>query len=240
MCGGFVAAYVGNSGSSRLERVLSHTGYNGGRLVTYTAFGALAGGLGAALDLAGRAAGFAQAAAVATGLVLLVTGAAGLAPRTPLLQLRRRERKPSATLLSRILVKARGQRAPIRAFLLGLFTTLLPCGWLYAFVAYSAASGDAVAGALSMSAFWLGSLPVMLGIGVSLQSLSARLLARVPRFRSALLLFAGVLTLLFRFQGPALAGPSETRRTPSASGSSLPASTDCPCHRASAQSREGS
>jgi hypothetical protein len=215
-------------------------GYNGGRLVTYTAFGALAGGLGAALDLAGRAAGFAQAAAVATGLVLLVTGAAGLAPRTPLLQLRRRERKPSATLLSRILVKARGQRAPIRALLLGLFTTLLPCGWLYAFVAYSAASGDAVAGALSMAAFWLGSLPVMLGIGVSLQSLSARLLARVPRFRSALLLFAGVLTLLFRFQGPALAAPSETRRTPSATGSSLPVSTDCPCHRASAHSRERS
>jgi sulfite exporter TauE/SafE len=240
MCGGFVAAYAGNSGGSAPERALSHAAYNGGRLVTYAALGAVAGALGAALDLAGRAAGVAQIAAVATGIVLLVTGAAGFAPRPRLVKLRSRAPNRSGGLLSRVLLRARGQRAPIRALLLGLFTTLLPCGWLYAFVAYSAAAGGAGAGALSMAAFWLGSLPVMLGVGVSLQSLSARLLQRLPRFRSALLLLAGVLTLVFRFQGPALASPGETQRTPAATGSALPAATDCPYHRAPPHPKDAS
>ncbi len=240
MCGGFVAAYAGNSDGSRLERALSHAAYNGGRLVTYGALGAIAGALGAALDLAGRAAGVAQVAAVVTGVVLLVTGAAGFAPRPRLVPLRTRKPGPSGGLLSRVLLRAREQRAPVRALLLGLFTTLLPCGWLYAFVAYSAAAGGAGAGALSMAAFWLGSLPVMLGVGVSLQSLSARLLQRVPRFRSALLLFAGVLTLLFRFQGPALASAGEAPRAPAAVGSALPTSSDCPCHRAPGHGKDAS
>ena len=241
MCGGFVAAYAGNAGRSAAERALSHVAYNGGRLVTYAALGALSGALGAALNLAGHAAGVAQAAAVATGVVLLVSGAVGLAPRPRWVRLRTsRPRQPARGLLSRILLRAREQPGPVRALLLGSFTTLLPCGWLYAFVAYSAAAGGAISGALSMAAFWLGSLPVMLGVGVSLQTLSARLMRRLPRFRAGLLLFAGVLTLLLRFHSPASAAAAESERAPTATGSALPAAKDCPCHRAASHAKDAS
>lgn len=241
MCGGFVAAYAGNGGRSASERALSHVAYNGGRLVTYAALGALSGALGAALNLAGHAAGIAQVAAVATGVVLLVSGAVGLAPRPKLVRLRTAAaRNPAGGWLSRILLRAREQPGPVRALLLGTFTTLLPCGWLYAFVAYSAAAGGALPGALSMAAFWLGSLPLMLGVGVSLQSLSARLMRRLPRFRAGLLLFAGVLTLLFRFHTPASATPSEAQRAPAVTGTALPAAQDCPCHRAASHAKDAS
>lgn len=56
----------------------------------------------------------------------------------------------------------------VRAAATGLFTTLLPCGWLYAFVVTAAGtgSGTPLHGAALMAVFWLGTLPMMLTVGV--------------------------------------------------------------------------
>ena len=120
------------------------------------------------------------------------------------------------------------QRAA-RAGVLGLSSTLLPCGWLYAFAAFAAGSGSAASGAFVMSAFWLGSLPVMLGVGFSLQSLTAGFKSQLPRLRALLVLSVGVFTLLTRIQIPAFASDGLAVNAPAAG--QPPMSADCPFHK---------
>jgi len=229
MCGGFVAAYTDGEGASRTERVLSHLLYNTGRWVTYAALGAVAGALGSALDLAGRAAGVAEVAALATGILLVCWGLSGLSQGARLVRLKTRAPRASTRFFASFLARFRAQPRVARAAVLGFTSTLLPCGWLYAFAVLAAGTGSAVAGATLMSAFWLGSLPMMLGLGFSLQAAGRRLHARLPRLRAALVTLVGVATLLLRFQLPAFANsaPSPHREQ----GGGLPTSADCPCHK---------
>jgi hypothetical protein len=117
----------------------------------------------------------------------------------------------------------------VRALVLGLSSTLLPCGWLYAFAALAAGTGGALAGAWLMSAFWLGSLPVMLGVGVSLQTVFRRFARPLARLRPVLVIGVGAITLVSRLQMPAFAA---TTAAPRPQASSLPNAADCPCHRA--------
>jgi sulfite exporter TauE/SafE len=230
MCGGFVAAYASGEREAPGRRALSHLAYNAGRLLTYTALGAAAGALGRALDLAGRAAGLAGVAGIVAGGLLLFWGALGLLPRPALIRLGRQPRFGFTRWVSSLFARFVKQPALLRAGLLGLSTTLLPCGWLYAFVALAAASGGALNGALVLSAFWAGSVPVMLGLGWSLSGVMRRLHSRLPRLRSALTLGVGALTLLFRFQLPAFAEQSAPA-TGVAPAAALPRSADCPCHK---------
>jgi hypothetical protein len=69
---------------------------------------------------------------------------------------------------------------------------------------------------------------MMLGLGWSLAGLARRVHSRLPRMRSALVLGAGVLTLLFRLQMPAFAANLGGRT--SSPGAVLPQSSECPCH----------
>jgi len=46
-------------------------------------------------------------------------------------------------------------------FLFGFFSVLLPCGWLWTFVAAAAATGSPYAGALVTGILWLSSLPAL-------------------------------------------------------------------------------
>jgi sulfite exporter TauE/SafE len=232
MCGGFVAAYT-NGGEQRGVRLVAHLAYNAGRLVTYSVLGASAGALGSALDLAGRAAGVAHAAAIATAVLLLVSGAAGLAPRTRLVKLERRVPRPFTRRIAAVFAQFRDKPPVVRAALLGLSTTLLPCGWLYAFVALAAASGSAFEGALTLSAFWVGSVPVLLGVGVSLRALGQSAWGRLSRLRPSLVIAVGVITLFSRLQLPAFAASAQPAAT-AGDSAALPSSSDCACHRSRA------
>jgi sulfite exporter TauE/SafE len=56
----------------------------------------------------------------------------------------------------------------------GICTALLPCGWLYAFVAMAAGAGRASSGVLLMLVFWTGTVPILAGIGTGVRALLAR------------------------------------------------------------------
>jgi sulfite exporter TauE/SafE len=230
MCGGFVAAYSGEEDPGTLRRAAAHAAYNGGRLVTYLALGAAAGALGHTLDLAGGAVGVSHVAAVATGVLLVLGGITSLRPRKRFLTLGTGPSRGWASRVAPIFQRFRAQPAVLRALLLGLATTLLPCGWLYAFVALAAGTGGALAGAALMSAFWLGSLPILLGLGVSLQGAARRFARTLPRLRPLLLFGAGAFTLLSRLDAPALAA---TSAEPSRAGAQVHP-PGCPYHRAPA------
>jgi hypothetical protein len=104
--------------------------------------------------------------------------------------------------------------------MLGLSTTLVPCGWLYAFVATAAASGSFVSGVSVMAAFWLGTVPALLVAGVGIGKLVARFGAHARAATASLTVAAGVLVLVLRVAGPL---PASAASNPSA-----PAS--CPLH----------
>lgn len=205
MCGGFVAAYAGSDGGGK-RRWLPHLAYNLGRLVTYSLLGAVAGAAGRALDLAGQAAGLAHAAAIVAGLSLISLGLFKLVRTERFVRIGFRAPSGFSRLPVRLLASFAGKPPVVRSALLGLSSTLLPCGWLYAFAAVAAGTASALHGAAVMAAFWLGSVPALLGVGLSIQALAAPLRKHVPRLGAALLVTAGLVTLFTRIQVPIVRG----------------------------------
>jgi sulfite exporter TauE/SafE len=98
---------------------------------------------------------------------------------------------------------------------------------LYAFAALAAATGSAAGGALLMAVFWLGTVPLLLGVGISLDGVGRRFAAALSRWRPALILGVGVVTLVSRIELPAFAG--ERPGAPSAP-SHVPTMAECHCH----------
>jgi len=212
MCGAFLAfAVAGDPADAPApSKATLHAAYNGGRLITYTLLGAAAGLLGAALDLGGSLAGLQNTAAILAGSLMVGFGLVAILrsrgvriPHMPL---------PMA-LRSAV---ARGHRAALgrppvaRAAAIGLLTTLLPCGWLYAFVITAAGTANPLLGALTMAAFWAGTLPIMLSLGVGLQSLTGSLRKRLPLLTSLLLVGVGLFTIAGRLAIPAFAAPQSS------------------------------
>jgi len=88
----------------------------------------------------------------------------------------------------------------VRALTIGLLTTLLPCGWLYAFVVTAAGTGS-VRGALTlMTVFWVGTLPVMLAFGVGIRRLAGPLRSRLPVLSALAIVLVGMMSLTGRLR----------------------------------------
>lgn len=221
MCGAFLAFAVAadDDAPRRIlrRRAALNAAYNGGRLITYTALGALSGLLGSAVDLGGAAVGLQRAATILAGALMVTFGILAI--------LRARGvHLPHAPVPSFIRTFVlRGHRAvatwsPLaRALAIGLLTTFLPCGWLYAFAITAAGTGDPALGALTMTAFWFGTLPVMAALGAGVQTLAGPLRRRLPLVTSLALVAVGLFTIADRITTPAFAshGPATATADPS-------------------------
>ena len=198
MCGGFVAFYAGQGGP---RRMLAHVAYNGGRLVSYALLGAVAGLLGAGLERSAAAAGVSRAAAIVAGALMVLWGGTTIA-----VQLGARLPKPPRPALGGAIAAAlralRAQPAAVRALAIGLLSTLLPCGFLYVFVAVAGATTSPLYGALVMAAFWAGTVPIMAGLGLAAQSLLGPLGRRLPVVTATILVVVGLLTMAGRMGLP--------------------------------------
>ncbi len=199
MCGAFLAFAVGTPGE-RTGGARLHLAYNLGRLVTYSALGGFAGLIGGAIDTGGSLLGIQRLAAIGAGAVMIGFGVVVLL-RTRGVRL---PRLPLPRALERALTAAHrraARQAPIvRAALTGLLTTLLPCGWLYAFVVTAAGTGQPGWGALTMAAFWLGTLPVMIALGVGLRRATGALGRRLPTLTALALVGVGAFTVAQRIR----------------------------------------
>jgi sulfite exporter TauE/SafE len=94
-----------------------------------------------------------------------------------------------------VLHAVREQPIGRRAGLTGLFTTLLPCGWLYVFVATAGGTGSVRAALTTMAVFWLGSVPALLAVGLGAQRVLAPFRKRLPAFSAAVVLVMGLLSM---------------------------------------------
>lgn len=198
MCGPFVAFVAGIDGQHGARRYAAQSAYHLSRLVAYVAIGAAAGLLGAALDLGAALAGVRDIAAIAAGAMMVLIGGASL-----LRQLGYATARFDAPVLAhRWLVQ--GQRFAIRlpptprAALIGALTALLPCGWLYAFAITAAGAGSAWGGAVTMAAFWIGTLPALVAIGVGVNRLAGSSKRHIPALTSLAIVVVGLFTVAHR------------------------------------------
>jgi sulfite exporter TauE/SafE len=200
MCGGLMAFALG--GPTKRSAV-PHALYHGGRGFAYVGLGIVAGSVGSLVDHAGAMAGLSRVALLVAAIGMMAVGVLTLLPAAGRIMscgrgLPRRISDAAARLAAR--VQGRAIRLPLtrRALVMGLATPLLPCGWLYAFLLTSAGTGHPVWAAVVMLAFWAGTLPAMLTLGLGLRTVMARLGPRLPTVTSLLLILAGAWTLVSR------------------------------------------
>lgn len=192
MCGGIATGFSAMAPRAGWRYVVEP---NLGRVLGYALAGVIAGGFGHAIVGVAALPGLRIALRVATGLVLLLVGVRLLvgdraaSPYASLSQGVWRALKP----LQRRLLPANtsGKRLALGALWgwmpCGLSTTLLTAAWMQA-----SASG----GALTMAAFGVGTLPVMLPLTWSGQHVGRRLLdGGVRRGVGAAVALAGLLTV---------------------------------------------
>lgn len=193
MCGAFACAASG-TGTSPRERRWSAVAYHGGRLASYATVGVIAGGLGEWVDTSVAWSTFGRPAALLTGVTLVMWGAARLFAFAGI-------RLPAVgptgdfTVVRGLLRRASARPPAERAALLGLLTPLLPCGWLYAFVAPAIASGSTLGGAAVMAVFWVGSIPALVAIAVGAQRLAGPGRRYLPLVAAAALIVVGSVTI---------------------------------------------
>lgn len=198
MCGGFVCAYTG-TGSAHAETSASalraHAVYNLGRLISYLMLGALAGALGAGVSSMGELAGVANAATVVAGALMIGWAASTIAAQRGIRIGAIHAPEKWQRALGSVLYRVREQPAAVRAGLMGLLTTMLPCGWLYVFVATAGGTGSVRGGLLVMALFWLGTVPALVAVGIGAQRLFGPLRKRLPTVSAMVVLLMGVLAM---------------------------------------------
>ena len=212
MCGPLVLLWAGEGADPRASG-LGHLAYNAGRLAAYVAMGAAAGAVGAAVEVTGALAGISGAAAIVGGAFVALWGLHGvlaaLGVRLPRLSPPARWSAAAATAVRRL----RGLPLPARAGVLGLLSAVLPCGFLWAFVATAAGTGSPASGAAVMALFWSGTLPALVAVGAAARRLSGPLRRRLPLLTAAVVLVVGLAVVAKR----ALAVHAEPGTPPAAS-----------------------
>jgi len=156
MCGPLMLALpAGPGGAGRF--ITGRVIYQLGRVMTYCLLGVIAGVAGKAILLAGVQRWISISLGVAILLGFFVSKRLSLA--APVVRL-------VGGLKSAMSAQLR-QRSLRSLLLLGMLNGLLPCGLVYVAVAGAVASGGLTKGIIYMALFGLGTVPTMLGIGLS-------------------------------------------------------------------------
>ncbi len=163
MCAPFVIMQLGDGQPAlrRLGGVLPL--YHLGRLTTYAVLGGIAGGFGGALTQLGEARWVVALLLGLAALAFLVQAGRGLVRWLPLRRLDALGERWGGWI-ARLAAPLLHQSAS--GYRLGVILGLLPCGFLYGALIAAAATGNAWSGALAMTAFALGTMPMLMAVGL--------------------------------------------------------------------------
>ncbi|MCM0591459.1 MAG: sulfite exporter TauE/SafE family protein [Gloeotrichia echinulata DEX184] len=205
MCGPLTVAFSLSQKQEKpdwRQQLKFHGLLNLGRMLSYALVGAGIGALGSVLVESGQLAGigsdFRRWIAIITGVMLIWFGLGQLKPNFlpripvlhPLLKAGLHNR------LSAGMVKLSFQTKWWTPALLGMTWGLMPCGFLYAAQIKAAETGNVWMGGATMLAFGLGTLPTMLGVGVSSSLVSQDKRSQLFRLGGWVTLSIGIITLL--------------------------------------------
>ncbi len=189
MCGGFVISYTAKNALNGYKGFKQHMVYGGSKVLSYAIIGGIFGLIGGVFAFSIRLRG---AIAILAGVFMIFYALSMFGFRF----FRRFQFNPKflAKASSDISSKASGPfRAPfITGLLNGLF---LACGPLQAMYLYAAGTGNFFTGALSLTVFGLGTLPVMLGFGSLATVISHKTTGRILKISAILVLILGLIML---------------------------------------------
>ena len=156
MCGPLALA-LPMTGNTTAAFVLGRVAYNLGRITTYVLLGALFGLIGLTFAVAGLQ----RWVSLAVGVAILATfvTSSRIAMNTPVTNV--------VAWLKSQLAKMLQRRTLGSLLLLGLLNGVLPCGLVYVACAGAVVSGRFLSGVEYMLVFGLGTIPMMLGIGLA-------------------------------------------------------------------------
>ena len=198
MCGPLVGAFAMRRRAERQEVSTPLVLFQMGRLTTYVLMGAVLGTTG--YFLASIIRDWQGIISLSLGLLLALMGLSllGLLPVQHWLTSVALTRTVSGWMK-----RLTNSSHPAAPFGLGLANGLLPCGPIYAMSLLAATSGNPLKGATIMLIFGLGTLPAMLGMGLSISHLSLRVRSGLYRVAAILVVIVGVQLAL---RGLALSG----------------------------------
>jgi len=193
MCGPVVVCLSLNLPRQRL--LPCHLLYHCGRIVTYVLMGGAAGAVGSFVQVAGSMAGVQKAAMIATGLMMVVMGAAmtGWVPAPAVF-------KQGRGLAARTFARLSKLNSTGVYFPIGLALGLLPCGPVYTALLAAAGAGmqaghplaAATKGMAVMAAFGIGTVPALLVVAKAASIAWLRWRTAIYRVGAFLVIVSGI------------------------------------------------
>lgn len=205
MCGPLTVAFSLSQQSQETvawqSSLCFHLLLNLGRIASYALVGGFLGGIGSIVIASGQLAGIGsdlrQGIAIITGLLLIWFGLAQIKPDwLPKLPIIHPLQGMLHERLAKVMTELSWQNNWWIPALLGSFWGLIPCGFLYVAQIKAAETGDFSLGVATMLAFGVGTMPMMLGVGLSTTRLSASQRSQLFRLGGVITLTIGCLTLL--------------------------------------------
>ena len=189
MCGGIMLSQTLKAeGNTTYSRIVPALQYNIGRVISYTFLGGIIGALGSVFSLSPYTKAFIM---VFAGLFMVIMGLNLLGFKVI--------RKYTSSLHIGIKFK----RTSNTPFIVGILNGLMPCGPLQAMQLYALSTGSFIKGALSMFIFSIGTVPLMLGLGIASTLINKNGSQKIYKYSG---IFVMVLGIIMLSRGFALAG----------------------------------
>lgn len=190
MCGGIVLSCAPD--------IKHNSMYQVGRLLGYIFIALLAGVIGQALSISTASKELTIASGIMIGGGLIYLGFKGLFQKGFKIKMPKKIESIIYRVWGKALPKKDNEKNYKTAFTVGALSILLPCGLLYSVVLTLGALNSPAWAILSVTTFWLGTLPAMSFAPTLIKKVLRPLSLKLPLVTSVFLIMLGVSTVIYR------------------------------------------
>ncbi|MEK6913431.1 MAG: sulfite exporter TauE/SafE family protein [Nanoarchaeota archaeon] len=189
MCGGFVVSYTAKNAINGYKGFKQHLVYGGSKVISYAIVGGIFGLIGGIVAFSIGLRGW---IAIFAGIFMIFYALSMFGFKFF------RKFQVNPKFLTKISASASSKaKGPYKApFILGLLNGLfIACGPLQAMYLYAMGTGNFLTGAISLVAFGLGTLPIMLGFGGLTTIISHKTTKKILKISAVIVLILGLIML---------------------------------------------